>query len=66
MVLLPDGSTLLLDDKSDLLLGVDPSSPAGPRDACPAATLLLYTDGLIERRGTPIDAGIGTSAQRAR
>ena len=60
VVLLPDGSTLLLDDKSDLLLGVDPTFPRRDHEItlAPGSTLLLYTDGLIERRGTAIDVGI--------
>ncbi len=60
MVLQPDGSTLLLDDRSDLLLGVDPTFPRQDHELLlePGATLLLYTDGLIERRGTWIDVGI--------
>lgn len=60
VVLLADGSTLLLDDKSDLLLGVDPTFPRQDHEITmpPGSTLLLYTDGLIERRGTPIDVGI--------
>ncbi len=60
VVLQPDGSTLLLDDKSDLLLGVDPAFPRQDHETLlePGSTLLLYTDGLIERRGTSIDVGI--------
>lgn len=60
VVLLADGSTLLLDDKSDLLLGVDPTFLRQDHEItlAPGSTLLLYTDGLIERRGTPIDVGI--------
>jgi PAS domain S-box-containing protein len=60
VVLLPDGQCLLLDEKSDLLLGVDPSTDR--RDhrllLAPGSTLLLYTDGLIERRGSSIDVGL--------
>ena len=60
VVLMPDGSTVLLDDKSDLLLGVDPAHARQDHEIHlePGSTLLLYTDGLIERRGTSIDVGI--------
>jgi PAS domain S-box-containing protein len=47
-----DGRTRFLEDGSGLLLGMDPDMPR-PRanDAIPAgSTVLLYTDGLIERR----------------
>ncbi|WP_040338149.1 SpoIIE family protein phosphatase [Candidatus Blastococcus massiliensis] len=54
------GAVTLLDDESpDLLLGVHPGSPRGDRSAAlrRGATLLLYTDGLVERRDRDIDAG---------
>jgi serine phosphatase RsbU (regulator of sigma subunit) len=47
-----DGRTRFLEDGAGLLLGMDPGMPR-PRahDAIPAgSTVLLYTDGLIERR----------------
>ena len=45
VVLLADGSTLLLDDKSDLLLGVDPAFPRRDHEVTlpPGSTLLLHT-----------------------
>ncbi|MFE2280385.1 SpoIIE family protein phosphatase [Streptomyces sp. NPDC059454] len=53
----PDGRTRYLEDGSGLLLGVDPRMlRPRARDAIPAhATVLLYTDGLIERRGEHLD-----------
>ena len=46
--------------EADLMLGIDPAT--GRSEAVsslpPGATLLLYTDGLIERRGITIDEGI--------
>ncbi|MER7490172.1 SpoIIE family protein phosphatase [Streptomyces sp. NPDC126497] len=53
----PDGRTRYLEDGSGLLLGVDPrASRPRARDAIAAhATVLLYTDGLIERRGEHLD-----------
>ena len=55
-----DGSAVLLDDGSpDLLLGVDASTPRVDRVAVieRGGTLLLYTDGLVERRDRDLDAG---------
>jgi serine phosphatase RsbU (regulator of sigma subunit)/anti-sigma regulatory factor (Ser/Thr protein kinase) len=60
VLLAPDGSTTVLEHP--------PASPLGAADASefsdwegelPAgSTVVLYTDGLIERRGEPIDAGL--------
>jgi PAS domain S-box-containing protein len=55
-----DGEVTLLDDKpNDLLLGVFPDSVREDHvtDLETGATLLLYTDGLVERRDRDIDAG---------
>jgi serine phosphatase RsbU (regulator of sigma subunit) len=56
----PDGTTVLLDGH-DILFGY-PALRPGPRsdhhrDLAPGAMLFLYTDGLVERRGSDIDAG---------
>jgi serine phosphatase RsbU (regulator of sigma subunit)/PAS domain-containing protein len=56
-----DGTATLLDgDPPDLLLGVDPSTRRVDRVAVVEAggTLLLYTDGLVERRDRDLDAGM--------
>jgi serine phosphatase RsbU (regulator of sigma subunit) len=51
---------VLAGDDADLLLGIDPSSPRAEslvtlsRDS----TVLLYTDGLVERRGQNLDEGL--------
>jgi PAS domain S-box-containing protein len=61
LVLGPDGVVTLLDgDQPDLLLGVDAATPRVDRVATIArgGTLLLYTDGLVERRDRDLDAGI--------
>lgn len=53
----PDGRTRYLEDGSGLLLGVDPDvvRPQA-NDAIPTdSTVLLYTDGLIERRAESLD-----------
>ena len=54
-----DGSVAALDGATDLLLGV--RSGAGRTDHVdvlpPGATLLLYTDGLVERRDRDVEVG---------
>ncbi len=52
-----DGDTRYLDGGSGLLLGMEPDMPRpGATDALPAhSTVLLYTDGLIERRDESLD-----------
>lgn len=60
----PAGGTaevrVLWPDPSDLLLGLDPGTARTEAEVVvPAgALLLLYTDGLVERRGQPLDEGI--------
>jgi PAS domain S-box-containing protein len=55
-----DGTTLTLEDGRDIPLGLRTDRPRPEaRVIMPArATLLLYTDGLIERRGQSLDTGI--------
>jgi PAS domain S-box-containing protein len=61
-----EGEVQLLDGVTGLLIGVDGSVPRRsttidlPRDA----TLLAYTDGLIERPGTDLDEGIAELVDR--
>ncbi|NYJ05763.1 SpoIIE family protein phosphatase [Petropleomorpha daqingensis] len=65
-VLAPDGTVTLLDDGPvDLLLGVAPDTPRTDRVAVlpPGATVLLYTDGLVERRDRDLDAGAAELAE---
>lgn len=58
-VLITDDGPSLLDEQPSLMLGVNPQSPYAdvtvelPRPA----TVLLYTDGLIERHHRSLDAG---------
>ncbi len=56
----PDGTTQLLEDGHTIPLGLRPDRPRPEaRFTIPArATLLLYTDGLIERRRTALERGI--------
>ena len=60
ILLRPDGSFDTLDEEPDLLLGLDRHTPR--RDHVtpflPGSVLVLYTDGLIERRGSDLDAGV--------
>jgi serine phosphatase RsbU (regulator of sigma subunit) len=54
-----DGTVTLLERTPDRLLGVAPESPR-VEHVCllpPGSTLLLYTDGLVERRGASLDEG---------
>jgi len=56
----PDGSTRLLEGGRSIPLAVRPGR-ARPEAECvlaARATLLLYTDGLVERRGRDLDDGI--------
>jgi PAS domain S-box-containing protein len=61
VVVLRDGSVhLLAGEKADLLLGVVPDTARQEREAVLGygATVLLYTDGLIEARDQPIEEGL--------
>ncbi|MFF0328933.1 SpoIIE family protein phosphatase [Nonomuraea angiospora] len=56
-----DGSYTLLDQATDPPLGTRPDHVARPQADLPYTagdTLVLYTDGLIERRGEDIDVGL--------
>lgn len=57
-----DGTTeLLVDDQIDLMIGVEADTPRTEhrRQLPDASTIVFYTDGLVERRGDDLDAGIG-------
>ncbi|GGU46308.1 SpoIIE family protein phosphatase [Streptomyces daghestanicus] len=61
----PDGTLVLLDKGRSVPLAVRPGR-ARPEGTCtvPArATLLLYTDGLVERRRRPLTAGIDQAGE---
>jgi serine phosphatase RsbU (regulator of sigma subunit) len=61
LALRPDGSVAVLAEwKADLLLGVDASTVRGESVVTldRGSTVLLYTDGLIERRDADLDSGL--------
>ncbi|MFG3105108.1 PP2C family protein-serine/threonine phosphatase [Streptomyces sp. NPDC048182] len=62
-----EGDTQYLDQGRGMLLGVDPSRPRtdGTMRLPARSTLLLYTDGLVERRGEALDAGFTRLRQHA-
>ena len=55
-----DGVAELLHTPAELLLGLDPTAVRTDheRDLLPGDTLLLFTDGLVERRGSDIDVDL--------
>ena len=61
LLLAPDDAVRVLDaPKPGLLLGVDPTRPRTEQELLvePGSTLLLYTDGLVERRDQVFDDGV--------
>lgn len=60
LVLQPDGSVHLADDPHDALLGAEVDLPRREHRTLlrPGASLLLYTDGLVERRDATFDDGV--------
>jgi serine phosphatase RsbU (regulator of sigma subunit) len=62
-----DGDTRLLTDGRSMLLGFDPKRirPDADEVLPPRSTLVLYTDGLIERRGEDLDRGLARLRQHA-
>ena len=60
LVLSPEGEASFLDGSPGLPFGVrgDPDYRESTVTVAPGSTLLLYTDGLVERRGEPIDEGL--------
>jgi PAS domain S-box-containing protein len=60
VLLAPDGSTQILETKPDLMLGVDPDARRTEHqlELPDDHTLLLFTDGLVERRDSDLDEGV--------
>jgi len=67
LVRAPDGTTTFLDGGRTLPIGVDASLgfAAGDVQFEAGATIVLYTDGLVERRGMPLDEGLRLLAASA-
>jgi serine phosphatase RsbU (regulator of sigma subunit)/anti-sigma regulatory factor (Ser/Thr protein kinase)/transcriptional regulator with GAF, ATPase, and Fis domain len=59
-----DGSIRLLDEGHTIPLGLRPDRPRPEAHVTvpTGATLLLYTDGLVERRGSSLDRGIARAS----
>jgi len=60
LLLEPDGAARLLERRANVLLGVAPDTPRQHHVAAlrPGATVLLYTDGLVEHRDATLDDGL--------
>ncbi|VBA32928.1 Sensor histidine kinase TmoS [Mycobacterium innocens] len=63
-----DGNARILDEAGTIALGVrsDWARPEVRLTIPPRATLLLYTDGLVERRHRPLDQGIAEAIELVR
>jgi sigma-B regulation protein RsbU (phosphoserine phosphatase) len=61
----PDEPARLVQAAPDLMIGVDATARRRVTrvEFPPGATLCLYTDGLVERRGEPLDAGLDRLCQ---
>jgi anti-anti-sigma factor len=64
-LLVTESGATLLEDGGGSVLGAPgrPPFPEGTATVVPGATLLLFTDGLVERRGEPLDAGLDRVAR---
>jgi serine phosphatase RsbU (regulator of sigma subunit) len=58
-LLVHDGTVTQLVEHGALLGLAGPGAPEYSVTIPPGATVVLYTDGLVERRGEPINTGIG-------
>ncbi|NAZ76166.1 SpoIIE family protein phosphatase, partial [Kineococcus sp. T13] len=60
VLLAPDGTARLLQTRADLLLGLLPDAERADHAVTlePGATVVLYTDGLVERRDAPLQDGV--------
>ena len=65
MLRLPDGSVEKLDAANGMMVGVS-SEWVGEVDTAPfpvGSRLVMYTDGLVERRDRPLQVGIDQAAE---
>lgn len=60
VVIRPDGAVEVLDREPDLLLGVLPATARHDHELSlpPGTTVLMFTDGLVERRGESLSQGL--------
>ncbi len=59
----PDGTVSLLDEATGLLLGLEPHNrPEEVVTFAPGSSVVLFTDGLVERRDETFDTGIARLA----
>ena len=67
LVLAPGRDPRLLDGGRGLPLGVDPAASYEPRQTVlePGSVIVLYTDGLVERRDRSLDDGLRLLAEAA-
>jgi Stage II sporulation protein E (SpoIIE)/Phosphoserine phosphatase RsbU, N-terminal domain len=66
LVLPPDGAEIWLDNASTSLLGRGGARTSAALFVDPGTTIVLYTDGLVERRGEPLDVGMSRLIEDAR
>ncbi|PPK92665.1 PAS domain-containing protein [Kineococcus xinjiangensis] len=68
LLLQPGAAPRFLDAKIDLMVGIDPHTARTDHEVVlvPGATVLFYTDGLIERRDASLDEGLQWLAGAAR
>jgi hypothetical protein len=66
LVLRPDGTEFWLDEASSPLLGRGGSRPSASLFIDPDTTIVLYTDGLVERRGESLDEGLARLVEAIR
>jgi phosphoserine phosphatase RsbU/P len=67
LIVRPDGSTGYIDHPRSVPLGVPIATErkTGSCELAPGSLVLLYTDGLVERRGSSIDVGLDKLAEVA-
>ncbi|MBC8989598.1 PP2C family protein-serine/threonine phosphatase [Micromonospora chalcea] len=60
VLIVPDGTAKLLRTRPEVMLGVSPDATRTDHAVtlAPGSTVVLYTDGLIDRRGELLDAGL--------